>query len=124
MRDPLPRMTRHNASAMAQSTTVFEQQNAQTVAAQRSRAGERTRVSVVIAAENVAAALEEVRARMAPTCASRERNQTRRSTQRAAILAMSRTCRIIVAAEVVQSRLADRTRVRIERFRLLGDRDL
>ena len=59
--------------------------------------------------ENVAAALEEVRARMAPTCAPRERNQTRRSTQRAAILAMSRTCRVIVAAEVVQPRLADRT---------------
>ena len=85
---------------------VFEQQNAPTVAAQRTRAGERTQVSVV--AENVAAALEEVRARMAPTCAPRERNQTRRSTQRAAILAMSRTCRVIVAAEVVQPRLADR----------------
>ena len=80
---------------MAQSTTVFEQQNAQTVAAQRTPAGERTQVSVVIAAENVAAALEEVRARMAPTCAPRERNQTRRSTQRAAILAMSRTCRAL-----------------------------
>ena len=77
--------------AMTQSTMVFEQRHVPTVAAQPARlladwlriyvglvptwraeyfdrVGGQTQRSVIVAAENVAVALEEVRARMAPTC--------------------------------------------------------
>jgi hypothetical protein len=80
---------------MTQSTTVFGQHNALPVGAQRARLladwlriyigllptwraeyfdreGGQTQRSIIIAAENVAVALEEVRARMAPTCSRSE----------------------------------------------------
>jgi hypothetical protein len=91
------------------------QQNAPTVAAQRTRAGERTRVSVVITAENVAAALEEVRARMTPTCARANVTRLGAALSGQPFWRCRAPYRVIVAAEVVQPRLADRSRVRIER---------
>ena len=74
---------------MTRSTMVFEQRHVPTVAAQPARlladwlrmtwraeyfdrVGGQTQRSVIVAAENVAVALEEVRARMPPTCCRAE----------------------------------------------------